>query len=228
MPFQFSRKKIVTIFIVFFAIFLPLMFLLRRTSFSDSKVCWTWGADQKSIRLEDRLIQTFRPEKDGLAAIVMKPLLGDDILDLSTVNFKFTDEKGNEVYAATLRDFWMENDKMFTLNIPPEKFQKGQLYFLEITRGKIADARDELRFWRTEKDCYAGYLQDNENIREDVDLAFAFRYKENSWLGNQKKLLERMEQYKPLWLKNSIFLVLLFAVYLAGTALLIIFLILKA
>jgi hypothetical protein len=202
---------------------LPVVFLLNRLSFSDSRVCWTWGPDQDSTFPKDKLIQIFYPERDGLRAIVVKPLLWNDKFDPAEAQFVFRDSNGNAVFSKKIRHFWMENSKMFELLVPSEKFQKEEKYSLEITPLIEKKPGHILGFWVTSGGCYKGKLAVNGKEMK-TDLAATFRYSNGGFPENLRVLFERMAQFKPIWLKNTLVFPALILLFVLITSLFIILL----
>ena len=222
-----NKKIILIIAAILVVLVLPAAMLINRLSFSSSKVCWTWGPDQKSTFPKDKLVQSFYPEKDGLRSIVVKPLLENDILDTAEAEFTFKDDQGATIFSKKVRHFKMENNKMFEILVPPDKFQKGKLYDLELTPLVEKKPGHTLGFWITDGNCYEGGLEVDGKKMDGADLAVIFGYSKKSLSADFGTLLGRMEQYKPLWLKNNGLLISLFVIYFAAVALLIVFLVWK-
>ena len=202
----------------------PAYNLLTRLSFSNAKVCWNWGPDQKSAFPKDKLIQSFSPEKDDLRAIVVKPLLENDIFDTAEASFAFKNDRGETVFSKNIRHFAMENNKMFELLVPPDLFQKGKQYSLELTPLIEQNPGHMLGFWTTNEDCYAGNLRVDGKKIKGTDFAITFRYSNGNLSADLKTLFERIAQYKPLWLKDGLVLPITFSLFILGTLLLAILL----
>jgi len=203
---------------------LPVVFLLNRLSFSDSKVCWTWEPDQASTFPKDKLVQTFYPEKDNLRAIVIKPLLENNFFDTAEAQFVFRDEGGNVLFSKKIRHFWMENSKMFELLVPLGKFQRGKEYSLEIVPLLEKKQGHILGFWKTDGDCYRGGLTVDGKKKKGADLAMTFRYSSGNLSTDLKNLFERMAQFNLLRLKNGFAFPVLFGIFISAAIILAILL----
>lgn len=210
---------------IFLVLILPSAALISRLSFSNSKVCWNWGPDQKSTFPKDKLVQSFYPEKDGLRAIVVKPLLEDDIFDTAEAAFTFKNDQGETIFSRDIRHFAMENNKMFEVLVPPDKFRKEERYYLELSPlVEKKPGHHILGFWITNGNCYEGSLEVDGKKIKNADLAITFGYSNGGPSANLKALFERIAQYKPLWLKSGPALPILFLLFIFGTSLLVILL----
>lgn len=223
--FFYGYKKIIfTTAAILAVVVLPIAYSLNRLSFSSSIVCWTWGPDQASVFPKNKLVQTFYPERNGLRAIVVKPLLKNDFFDMAEAQFVFRDENDNVLFSKKIRHFWMENGKMFELLVPPDLFHQEKRYSLEIIPVVEKKPGHVLGFWETNGDCYPGSLVVDGKKPRSADLAATFRYSEGSPSANLKTLFERMVQFKPLWLKNNLAFPALFGALLLAAILLLVFL----
>lgn len=225
---SFAKKYIVTGIIILIILIIgayPAHNLFTRLSFSNSKVCWVGGLDQKSTFPKDKLIQSFYPEKDGLRAIIVKPLLENDIYDTAEASFTFKNGQDETVFSRNVSHFAMEHYKMFELLVPPDLFRKGELYYLEISPlVEKKPGHNLLGFWITDGNCYEGNLRLDEKKIGGTDLAITFRYSNGDLSANLKTLFERIAQYKPLWLKDNLVLPILFSLFILGTLFLVILL----
>jgi len=208
-------KKIILFILTAIIIAFPIFYLLGNISFSKPFNC---QQSEKPIPLiNKKIIQSFIAFHDNISVLSIKPATYTKTVR-AKILFAIKDTRGNLIYTTEKNTIFIEDNKFYKLKIPKNNLSKNNLYFLEISYSQAP--KTPIGFWATSENCYEGDLFLGKEKKENSDLLLIQKYSEDSFWANAKELLNRISQYKPLWLKGWKILALFF-VYLSFIFLLV-------
>lgn len=193
-------------------IFLPIiycLYILNNLSFSESFECGQFN--QPIVLTKKGISQSFIVSGDNIHAILLKPATYTKIAN-GKIIFTIKNDRNDIIYSIKKSAVFIIDNQMYELEVPKEVFKKNELYFLNISYDIKKISRTPIAFWATEKDCYHGNLRAGEEKSVSNDLILIQKFSDGNLLTNVGELINRISQYKPIWLKKEKIL-LLFTLY---------------
>lgn len=190
-------KRYTTIFILTFLLLLPSAILFNKLSFSEPFSCPQGGV----VNLKSSPItQSFIPFKENLTVLSIKTATYTNPFIIGKVNFSITDKNDQQVFSKDVSMLWFSDNGFYDIRVPEGKLNKGEEYFLSISYSK--KPKESFGFWTTKGDCYDGNLI-IKNKSNDYDLMMIKKYSQKNTLAGFNELLNRISQYKPIWIKGN-------------------------
>jgi len=203
-------KLTAVIIIIAIVILSPIFYLINNLlSFPESFDC---KQTRQPIILSDKsLVQSFTPSQKNLATISLKVATYNKIVSGGIILIQIKNKYNESIFEKQIRTIQLEDNKFTKIKIPKEILEKDSQYYLEIKFLKTP--KEKIAFWNTDKKCYPGLLSLGDKEIEKSNLIMYLQYSRENKLAGINDLVERMSQYKALWIKDKN-IVLIFFVYL--------------
>lgn len=205
-------KNILIYIVVIFSLGVPFIFLLNNLSFSNYFSCKQ--SEQPIPLLNGAITQSFTLRKTNLKYISFKPATYTKNIN-GIIVFRIKDSFDTPLFEKEINTLKLEDNMFYEIEIPKNILKNNQEYSMELNYIKTPET--PLGFWNTKNDCYAGALSVDSKEVINSDLVLYFKFSEKNIISNATILLDRISQYKPLFLKNSSFLLLIISYMLLIT-----------